>query len=106
MPEERKPPQVESDQMKQLAREIDETKDVMAANINQVLERGDHLERLQVGTRDLAATTGEFRKTGAAYSRHMWWKNIWLIMAIVIVVALILAIICKFDDTFPLYRIV
>ncbi|EIE23900.1 R-SNARE protein, VAMP72-family [Coccomyxa subellipsoidea C-169] len=75
-----------------LQKKVDEVKNVMVDNIEQVLARGERIENLVDKTDNLRNQADRFHRTGVALRRKMWWqhKKMWLI---VILIILILALV-------------
>jgi len=55
--------------------EIDQVKDIMVANIDVIIERGEKLELLVDKTEHLATNSVTFRNTSRSLQRAIWWKN-------------------------------
>lgn len=55
--------------------EIDEVKEVMVANIERVLERGEKIELLVDKTDNLNQQAFRFKKQSTYLRRALWWKN-------------------------------
>jgi len=55
--------------------EIDQVKDIMVANIDVIIERGEKLELLVDKTEHLATNSITFRNTSRSLQRAIWWKN-------------------------------
>ncbi|PRP80471.1 synaptobrevin domain-containing protein [Planoprotostelium fungivorum] len=83
----------EVDKINKIKNEIDETKNVMVANIEKVLERGERIELLVDKTEDLNRNALQFKKSSTALKRAMWFKNVKLMAAIIITVLIIIFII-------------
>ncbi|KAH1027092.1 hypothetical protein HUJ05_000660 [Dendroctonus ponderosae] len=69
--------------------ELDELKNIMVKNIDNVAMRGERLELLVNKANDLQTGSVSFRHTSRTLARSMFWKNIKLyviIAAIVIVI--------------------
>ncbi|XP_012263154.2 vesicle-associated membrane protein 7 [Athalia rosae] len=72
--------------------ELDELKDIMVKNIDNVAMRGERLELLVNKTENLTASSVTFRKTSRNLARSLFWKNIKLY----VIVALILIVVIYF----------
>jgi len=70
--------------------EIDELKDIMVRNIDNIAARGERLELLIHKTENLNASSVQFRKTSRNLQRSLFWKNIKLMVIIGVVVIVIL----------------
>ncbi|XP_063986409.1 vesicle-associated membrane protein 7 [Diachasmimorpha longicaudata] len=56
--------------------ELDELKDIMVRNIDNIAMRGERLELLVNKTENLTASSVTFRKTSRNLARSLFWKNI------------------------------
>lgn len=78
--------------------ELDELKDIMVKNVDNVAMRGERLELLVHKTDNLTASSVTFRKTSRNLARSLFWKNvkIYVVVAVilVIVVYVIVSISC------------
>jgi len=81
------------DKITRVRGEIDEVKGVMIQNIDKVLERGDRIESLVQKTEDLDRNTYEFKAGATTLKRKLWWKNVYLWIAISLICFVILALI-------------
>ncbi|KAF9314543.1 hypothetical protein BG003_004091 [Podila horticola] len=79
-----------ADRIKQVQGEIEQVKDVMVHNIERVLERGERIELLVDKTDNLNQQAFAFKKRSTALKRNMWWKNVKL-MVLLVVVLIVLA---------------
>lgn len=77
-----------------LNREVDEVKGVMKENVNKVIERGDHLGRLEGKAEELNQAGTQFQKTAVRYRRQEQCGNAkwWLILICIILVLLIIIV--------------
>eukprot|EP01105_Mastigella_eilhardi_P005287 TRINITY_DN1702_c0_g1_i1.p2 TRINITY_DN1702_c0_g1~~TRINITY_DN1702_c0_g1_i1.p2 ORF type:complete len:145 (+),score=49.42 TRINITY_DN1702_c0_g1_i1:455-889(+) len=87
-----------ADKITQVKGEIDAVRQIMVENIEQVLERGEHIELLVDRTSNLQMNSMQFKKSSKSLKRAMWFKNLKLIAVIVfillIVVYFIVCIAC------------
>ncbi|KAG6803394.1 vesicle-associated membrane protein 7 [Apis laboriosa] len=78
--------------------DLDELKDIMSKNIDNVAMRGERLELLVNKTENLTANSVTFRKTSRNLARSLFWKNvkIYVIVAaiLIVVVYVIVSISC------------
>ncbi|XP_059490316.1 vesicle-associated membrane protein 7 [Neocloeon triangulifer] len=78
--------------------ELDELKDIMVRNIDNMAMRGERLELLVNKTDNLSANSVTFRKTSRNLSRALFWKNVklYLISAaiIVFIIYIIISLAC------------
>ncbi|XP_015592672.1 vesicle-associated membrane protein 7 [Cephus cinctus] len=70
--------------------ELDELKDIMVRNIDNIAMRGEHLELLVNKTENLTASSVTFRKSSRNLARSLFWKNVKLY---VIVAAILIVVI-------------
>ncbi|GAD97728.1 conserved hypothetical protein [Paecilomyces variotii No. 5] len=75
-----------SDSLASARREIDSVRDIMTANIEQVLERGERIDLLVDKTDRLGGSARDFRMRSRGLRRRMWWKNVKLMVLLVVVV--------------------
>jgi len=66
----------EVDAISRVHGQIDELKDIMVKNIENVTARGERVELLVNKTENLRNTSVSFRKTSRNLARAMFWKNI------------------------------
>lgn len=80
----------EVDVISRVEGEVDELKDIMVRNIENISERGERLELLIHKTENLSATSVQFRKTSRNLARSLFWKNIKLMVIIGVVLIVII----------------
>lgn len=80
----------EVDVVSRVEGEIDELKDIMVRNIENISSRGERLELLIHKTDNLSATSVHFRKTSRNLARSLFWKNIKLMVIIGVVLIVII----------------
>ncbi|KXN89175.1 hypothetical protein AN958_06102 [Leucoagaricus sp. SymC.cos] len=64
--------------MDELARaqsELNQAKDIMVQNVEQILSRGERIELLVDKTDVMAGQATAFRRGARSVRRQMWWKN-------------------------------
>ncbi|XP_019173768.1 PREDICTED: vesicle-associated membrane protein 711-like [Ipomoea nil] len=87
-----------ADRINRIKGEISQVRDVMIENIDKVLERGDRLELLVDKTENMQGNTFRFRKQARQFRSTVWWRNVKLIVAVIVVLLVIgyavLAFIC------------
>ncbi|XP_007572928.1 vesicle-associated membrane protein 8-like isoform X1 [Poecilia latipinna] len=87
----------DSQQMKaktsELSDQIDEVKEIMKKNLNQILHREENLEKLLEVSKYLEDKAYNFRRTTNEVSRSYWWKNVKLIVAVVVIVLIVVVVI-------------
>ncbi|KAF9559998.1 Vesicle-associated membrane protein [Mortierella alpina] len=90
-----------ADRIKQVKGEIEQVKDVMVQNIERVLERGERIELLVDKTDNLNQQAFAFKRRSTALKRTMWWKNVKLMVILVLVVIFLTYLIISAACGFP-----
>ncbi|KAJ1533013.1 hypothetical protein HK405_000743 [Cladochytrium tenue] len=89
-----------ADRFRQVQGDLDHVKDVMVANIERVLERGERIDILVDKTGSLNQASFAFRKRSTALRRAMWWKNQKVVAAVagtgVLLIYFALVLACGF----------
>uniref|UniRef100_A0A3P9PM32 V-SNARE coiled-coil homology domain-containing protein n=1 Tax=Poecilia reticulata TaxID=8081 RepID=A0A3P9PM32_POERE len=87
----------DSQQMKgktsDLSSQIDEVKEIMKKNVNQILHREENLDKLlevHIHIHHLQTRKGKIHNS---VSRSYWWKNVKLMVAVVVIVLIIVVVI-------------
>ncbi|KAJ3300490.1 Vesicle-associated membrane protein, partial [Blyttiomyces sp. JEL0837] len=97
-----------ADRLRQVQGEIDQVKDVMVANIEKVLERGERIDILVDKTDNLNQASFAFKKRSTALRRAMWWKNQKLMYSLgglgLLVLYFILTVACGFPAFQDCYK--
>ena len=75
-----------SDSLASARKEIDSVRDIMTENIERVLERGERIDLLVDKTDRLGTSARDFRVRSRGLRRRMWWKNVKLMVLLVVVV--------------------
>ncbi|XAR66862.1 hypothetical protein NMG60_11013224 [Bertholletia excelsa] len=87
-----------ADRINRMKGEMSEVRNVMIANIDKVLERGNRLEMLVDKTSMMQANTFRFRKQANRFRNNMWWENAKLTVTVVLIllglVYALIAFIC------------
>jgi len=83
----------ETDELSKVQSQIDGVKEVMAQNIEKIINRGDKIEMLVQKSEGLNDSALEFQKTSKKLKNHMWWKNIKMMLIIAAVVFIIILIL-------------
>nr|GMD40980.1 vesicle-associated membrane protein 711 [Ipomoea batatas]GMD45796.1 vesicle-associated membrane protein 711 [Ipomoea batatas] len=87
-----------ADRINRIKGEMSQVRNVMIENIDKVLERGDRLELLVDKTETMQGNTFRFRKQARQFRSTVWWRNVKLIVAVIVVLLVIayavLAFIC------------
>ena len=73
--------------------EIGEVTDMMRANIEAVVDRGEHLELLVDKSDALASQASQFQKQSVGLRRAMWWQNMKMVFALAFVVLFVLLMV-------------
>ncbi|XP_043605070.1 vesicle-associated membrane protein 7 [Bombus pyrosoma] len=70
--------------------DLDELKDIMSKNIDNVAMRGERLELLVNKTENLSTNSVTFRKTSRNLARSLFWKNvkIYVIVGVILIVVI------------------
>lgn len=79
----------EADKVKLVKHKIEETKNIMVDNIEKVLDRGEKIELLVDKTDELEETAQDFRFKSRNLARTMWFRNVKLIILLVVLVLII-----------------
>ncbi|XP_073147719.1 vesicle-associated membrane protein 711-like [Henckelia pumila] len=93
-----------ADRINRLRGEMSQVRNVMIENIDKVLDRGDRLELLVDKTATMQGNTLRFRKQTRRFRRTVWWRNVWLTVALVILLLVIVYVVMGFvchGPTFP-----
>merc|ERR1712059_209629 len=81
------------DKISSLQTEVDQVKNIMVANIDSIIERGEKLDLLVDKTENLSASSVTFRTTSRNLQRAMWWKNMKLTVGVAVGVIVFLYVI-------------
>ncbi|CAE5977950.1 unnamed protein product [Arabidopsis arenosa] len=85
-----------ADMMSIIKGEMTQVRNVMIENIDKVLDRGERLELLVDKTENMQGNTFRFRKQARRYRTIMWWRNVKLTIALILVLALVVYIAMAF----------
>lgn len=77
--------------IKAIQTNVDETRRVMERNIEDILERGENIERLHESTHQLVTNAKSFKDESTRIRRQMGWRKHKL--TIIIVICVILALL-------------
>ncbi|KAG5723689.1 hypothetical protein E4T56_gene20262 [Termitomyces sp. T112] len=77
------------DELTRARSELDQVKDIMVQNVEQILNRGERIELLVDKTDVMAGQATAFRRGARTVRRQMWWRN-QKILALSIIVGLII----------------
>lgn len=72
------------DKLSRLQGEVSDVKDILVKNIESLAGRGEHLELLVNKTDNLNTSAVTFKTTSRTLARTLWWKNVRIIIFIVI----------------------
>ena len=70
------------DKVQKVRNEVDRVKDIMVANIETLVERGERLELLVDKTENLSQHSVAFKQTSRNLRRRMWWQNAKLMVGV------------------------
>ncbi|KAJ7621317.1 VAMP/synaptobrevin-like protein [Roridomyces roridus] len=76
------------DELQRAQTELNQVKDIMVQNVEQILSRGERIELLVDKTDVMAGQATAFRRGARSVRRQMWWKNT-KVMALCVIVALV-----------------
>ncbi|KAI4380970.1 hypothetical protein MLD38_007095 [Melastoma candidum] len=85
-----------ADRINRLKGEVSQVRNVMIENIDKVLERGDRLELLVDKTANMQGNTFRFRKQARRFRSNVWWRNVQLTVAVIVVLLIIIYIVLAF----------
>jgi len=87
--------------------QVEQTKEVMRVNIDQVLAAQEKLDDLQDKSVTLKNEAKVFNQQSGALKNEMWWKStkIWLIIAGIAIVALVIFLVLIFFVLLPFFII-
>lgn len=77
-----------TDELARAQTELNQVKDIMVQNVEQILSRGERIELLVDKTDTMASQATAFRRGARSVRRQMWWKN-GKITVLCVVVALV-----------------
>lgn len=77
-----------TDELARAQTELNQVKDIMVQNVEQILSRGERIELLVDKTDTMANQATAFRRGARSVRRQMWWKNS-KILALSVVVGLV-----------------
>ena len=81
--------------------EIEDVRGIMSENIERVLERGERIDLLVDKTDRLGGSARDFRVRSRGLRRKMWWKNIRLMVLLVVVVVFLIYLFVGFGCGLP-----
>jgi hypothetical protein len=80
-----------TDELSRAQTELNQVKDIMVQNVEQILSRGERIELLLPKTDNLANQATLFRRGARSVRRQMWWRNT-KILALFVLVGLVSAL--------------
>jgi vesicle-associated membrane protein 7 len=81
--------------------EISNVQGIMSRNIETLLERGERIDLLVDKTDRLGGSAHDFRIRGRNLRRRMWWKNIKLMVMLIMVVIFLIYLFVGFGCGLP-----
>ncbi|KAK1229437.1 hypothetical protein PQX77_007485 [Marasmius sp. AFHP31] len=78
-----------ADEIQRAQRELNQVKDIMVQNVEQILSRGERIELLVDKTDVMAGQATAFRRGARSVRRQMWWRN-QKILALSVLVGLVI----------------
>ncbi|XP_005187300.1 vesicle-associated membrane protein 7 [Musca domestica] len=84
---------VEIDAISRVHGQIDELKDIVVKNIDNLRDRGEKLELLVNKTENLSNNSVAFRKASRNLARQMFWKNIRLYVVVGLIIIFVIYVI-------------
>ncbi|KAG4959731.1 hypothetical protein AAZX31_13G145000 [Glycine max] len=91
-----------ADRLNRLKGEMTQVRTVMIDNIDKVLERGGRLELLVEKTSAMNSNSIRFKRQSRRYKNNLWWSNVRLTVALVIIFVIVVYIILAFICHGPL----
>lgn len=74
------------DALRTAQQEIENVREIMTENIEQVIQRGERIDLLVDKTDRLGGNARDFRVRSRGLRRRMWWKNVKLMALLILVV--------------------
>ncbi|KAI7728925.1 hypothetical protein M8C21_016446 [Ambrosia artemisiifolia] len=85
-----------ADRINRLKSEMGQVRTVMIENIDKVLDRGDRLEVLVDKTATMQTNTLRFRKQTRRFRSTVWWRNVKLTIALILLILVIAYVVLAF----------
>ncbi|KAM0061480.1 putative Longin domain, v-SNARE, coiled-coil domain-containing protein [Helianthus debilis subsp. tardiflorus] len=85
-----------ADRINRLKSEMGQVRTVMIENIDKVLDRGDRLELLVDKTATMQTNTLRFRKQTRRFRSAVWWRNVKLTIALILLILIIAYVVLAF----------
>ena len=91
----------QNDAVANVQNEIDNVRGIMTENIERVLERGERIDLLVDKTDRLGGSARDFRVRSRGLRRKMWWKNVKLMVLLIMVVIFLVYLLVGFGCGLP-----
>lgn len=91
----------QDDAVRNVQGEIENVRGIMTENIERVLERGERIDLLVDKTDRLGGSAADFRVRSRGLRRQMWWKNVRLMVLLVVVVVFLIYLFVGFGCGLP-----
>ncbi|XP_024964293.1 vesicle-associated membrane protein 711-like [Cynara cardunculus var. scolymus] len=85
-----------ADRINRLKGEMGQVRSVMIENIDKVLERGDRLDLLVDKSANMQTNTLRFRKQTRRFRSTVWWRNVKLTIALILLILVIIYVVLAF----------
>ncbi|KAM7492959.1 hypothetical protein LguiB_027568 [Lonicera macranthoides] len=85
-----------ADRINRLKGEMSQVRNTMIENIDKVLDRGDRLELLVDKTANFQGNTFRFRKQARRFRSTVWWRNVKLTVALILLLLVIVYVVLAF----------
>ncbi|AET00197.1 putative Longin-like domain-containing protein [Medicago truncatula] len=85
-----------ADRINRLKGEMSQVRNVMIENIDKVLDRGDRLELLVDKAANMQGNTFRFRKQARRFRSTVWWRNVKLTIALIVILIVIAYVVLAF----------
>lgn len=91
----------QDDAVRNVQSEIDNVRGIMTENIERVLERGERIDLLVDKTDRLGGSARDFRVKSRGLRRKMWWKNVRLMVLLIVVIVFLVYLFVGFGCGLP-----
>ncbi|XP_010519953.1 PREDICTED: vesicle-associated membrane protein 713-like [Tarenaya hassleriana] len=85
-----------ADRIIRMKGEMSQVRNVMIENIDKVLDRGEHLELLVDKTVNMRGNTFSFRKQARRFNNRVWWRNIQLLIVLILTLSVLVYVVAAF----------
>lgn len=87
-------PTAQQQRMIDIRRQVDDVRQVMADNVERIMERGERLENMENRTEALRTSATSFKSTARRVQRHFCQKNLkWTLILLLVVTIIVAAIV-------------